>query len=63
MCTHMNATITKGVTLAAHEITSYHQQIARICKLKFKITSAAVKSLLTLCLTSKSKRRITAAFC
>ena len=55
MCSHVNATITKGVTLAAHEITSYPQQIPGICKLKFKISSAEVKSLETLRLISKGK--------
>lgn len=42
MCNHMNATITKGVTLATHEITSTSQQIPGICNLKFKIGSAEV---------------------
>lgn len=51
----MNAAITEGVTLAAHEITSYPQQIPGICKLKFKICSAEVKSLETLYLISKGK--------
>jgi len=51
----VNATIIKGVTLAAHEITSYPQQIPGICKLKFKISSAEVKSLETICLISKGK--------
>lgn len=55
MCSHVNATIRKGVTLAAHETTSYPQQIPGICKLKFKIGSAEVKSLETLRLISKGK--------
>lgn len=55
MCSHVNPTITEGVTLAAHEITSYCQQIPGICKLKFKICSAEVKSLETLRLISKGK--------
>lgn len=47
MCSYVTVTITKGVILAAHEITSYPQQIPGICicKLKFKISSAEVKSL------------------
>lgn len=47
----MQTIITKS--LAAHEIASYPQQIPGICKLKFKISSAEVKSFETLHLFSK----------
>lgn len=55
ICSHVNATITKGVILAAYEISSYPQQKPGICKLEFKISSAEVKSLETLHLISKGK--------
>lgn len=53
MYSHMNAIITKGVALAAHEITSYPQQISGIFKFKFEISSAEVKSFEMLHLFSK----------
>lgn len=53
MYRHVNVIIIKGVALAAHEITSYPQQISGICKFKFKISSAEVKSFETLHLFSK----------
>lgn len=53
MYSHVNAIITKGVTLAAHEITSYPQQTSGIYKFKLKISSAEVKSFETLHLFSK----------
>lgn len=49
---HVNATITNGVTITADEMTSYPQQIPSICKLKFKISSADEE---TLRLISKGK--------
>lgn len=55
----MNATITKGVTLATHEITSTSQQIPGIYNLKFKIGSAEVNPWRPPVLSVRAKGRIT----